>query len=535
MNNKTDPISLSTITRREFAALLGLGSAAALLPRAAAAQDGPRTLVFALPDLAGNLEPHKWGGFGDYVHVMDCVGRGLTHMDFSDPDPQPAIAESWSVSEDGLAWDFAIRPGLTFHDGAPIDAEAVHRTFSRMLPDSPERPEGSTALDNLGGSNVLGFEVVDPMTFRIRLAAPDAAILGRLSRPDMVILSPRMLDAMPTNFGEAFSSCGPFRIVSVAPNERAVLEAFDGFYGGRPAIERVVMQVLPEPVTQLTALASGDLHVTNLVPHSNLDRLAAMPGIEVATTAAFISVYLAMNASAGILGDMRVRRAINRAIDREAVVREAFFGKAEVPGYISPAAEAGFDPSHLEISRHDPEEARALLEEAGAAGATISLICENHGFWPRVGQVVERSLREAGLNPVTEYLDVGTYNGRMFDVEAHELAFLQRSAFFPDPDGRFSPLLLSGTTPAQSVTAHETLPTQPELDAKLVAANAETDPAARAQLYVELNTWVAENVLPYAAVVNTYLPVIVSADVEGVNVNALGTYRTFLEGARFVR
>jgi peptide/nickel transport system substrate-binding protein len=109
----------------------------------------------------------------------------------------------------------------------------------------------------------------------------------------MVIMSPVMLDAMPTNFGESFSSCGPFKVVSVAPNERVVLEAFDGFYKGRPEIDRVVLQVLPDPVAQLTALSSGDLHVTNLIPHSNLDRLSSMPGVEVATTAAFISVYLA--------------------------------------------------------------------------------------------------------------------------------------------------------------------------------------------------------------------------------------------------
>lgn len=520
------------LTRRDFAAMLGLGAATTLLPLRLEAQEGGTTLVMAIPDLAGNLEPHKWGGFGDFVHVMDCVGRGLTFMDFNDPNPQPAIAESWTVSEDGLAWDFKIREGLTFHDGTPIDAEAARRSFQRMMPDDPAHPEGAGALDNLGGSNVAGFEAVDPMTFRIRLNAPDAAILGRLARPDMVLMSPAMLDAMPTNFGENFASCGPFRVVSITPNERAVLEAFEGFYKGRPAIDRVVLQVLPDPVAQLTALASGDLHVTNMIPHSNLDRLSGMPGVEVATTAAFISVYLAMNAQAPALADIRVRQAINRAIDREAVVREAFFGKAEVPGYVSPAAEAGYDASHLEISRFDAEAARALLEEAGAAGAAISLICENYGFWPRVGQVVERNLRDVGLNVTTEYLDVGTYNGRMFDPAAHELAFLQRSAFFPDPDGRFSPLFLSGTTPAETVSAHTQLPTQEELDAKLIAANAETDPAARAQLYVELNQWLADNVMPYAAVVNTYLPVVVAEGVEGVNVNALGTYRTFLEDAR---
>lgn len=524
----------TAITRRQFAQFLGFAGAAATLPWKVEAQDGVQTLVFALPGLVGNFEPHTWVGFGDTVHVMDTVARGLTHMDFANPLPQPAIAESWTISEDGLVYDFTIRQGLTFHDGTPLDAAAVLRTFQRMKDQTdPTRPDLSFALDNLGGANVLGFEAPDAMTFRITLARPDAAILGRLSRPDMVIISPTALEAHGKEIGLNFVSCGPYRIVSVSPNERVVLEAFDGFYKGKPAVERVVMQVIPEPVAQMTALASGELNVTNLVPHSNVDRLEAMPGIRIEQSAAFISAMLAMNCEAGVLTDIRVRRAINLGIDREAIVREAFFGKAEVPGYITPAAEQGYSPEHQRHSVYDPAAARALLEEAGAVGASLSLISENTGFWPRLGQVVERSLNDIGLSVTTEYLDGGTFNGRLFDKTAHELSFLQRSAFFPDPDGRFSPLFMSGTSAADSVTAQSGLPEQTRLDELIMAANAESDPDARGQLYVEINDFMADEMMPVAALVNTFLPVAVTVNLSGVNANALGTYRTFLEGAEF--
>ncbi|MCY4168678.1 MAG: ABC transporter substrate-binding protein [Rhodobacter sp.] len=520
--------------RRRFAQLLGTGAAAALLPWKVEAQDGVETLVFALPGLVGNFEPHTWVGFGDTVHVMDTVARGLTHMDFSDPLPQPAIAEGWNVSDDGTVYDFTIRQELTFHDGTLVDAAAVRRTFERMFDESDvTRPELSFAADNLGGSNVVGFETPDAMTFRINLAAPDAAILGRLSRPDMVIISPTALETHGQRIGLNFVSCGPYRIASVTPNERAVLEAFDNFYKGTPTVPRIVMQVIPEAVAQMTALAGGDLNVTNLIPHSNVDRLESMRQIRIEQSAAFISAWLAMNCSVEALSDIRVRRAINLGIDRNAIVREAFFGKAEVPGYITPAAEQGYSPEHQRHSEHDPEAARALLEEAGGIGTELSLISENSGFWPRLGQVVERSLNAIGLKVTTEYLDGGTFNGRLFDVEAHELAFVQRSAFFPDPDGRFSPLFMSGTAGADSITAQSGLPEQAGLDELIMAANSEGDPDVRGQIYVEINNYMADRMMPVAAVVNTFLPVAVSANLAGVNANALGTYRTFLEGANF--
>lgn len=524
----------TAFTRRQFGALLGVTSAAAMLPWRLEAQEAGDTLVFALPNLVGNFEPHTWVGFGDTVHVMDTLARGLTYMDFHDPLPQPAVAESWTISDDGKTYDFAIRPGLSFHDGSPIDAAAVMRTFTRMFDESdPTRPDASFAADNLGGGNVLGFETPDEMTFRINLAAPDAAILGRLSRPDMIIISAAALEEHGKEIGQNFSSCGPYRIVSVTPNERVVLEAFDGFYGGKPAIERVVMQVIPEPVAQMTSLASGDLNVTNLIPHSNVDRLSSMPGITVEQSAAFISLTLAMNCEHPVLSDIRVREAISLGIDRDAIVREVFFGKAEQPGYITPAAEFGYAPEHDALSRSDPDAARALLEEAGAAGAELTLISENHGYWPRLGQAVERSLNNIGLSVKVEYLDTGTFNAKLFDKTAHELAFVQRSAFFPDPDGRFSPLYSSGTSAAEQITAQTGLPEQAELDRRIAAGNAESDPEARKAIYVELNTFMAEQMRPVAALVNTFQPVAVSEGLAGVNANALGTYRTFLEGATY--
>ncbi|GBQ20069.1 ABC transporter substrate-binding periplasmic protein [Gluconacetobacter sacchari DSM 12717] len=520
------------LSRRALAKFLAIAGGTAMVgpPRGSAARDRDKTIVFALPDLVGNFEPQTWIGFGDSVHVVDMVARGLTHMDFSDPVPQPAVAESWSLSPDGLTYDFSIRRGLTFHDGTPVDAQAVLRTFNRMIDSTdPTRPDMSFALENLGGANIAGFSVPWPNTFRIILKKPDAALPGRLSRPDMVIISPRTLSEKGRHIGPDLSACGPYRITSVTSNERVVLEAFDGFYAGRPATRRVVMEVIPDPLAQISALASDQLNITNSVPYSNIDRLGRMEGLRFTRPAAFITTALAMNCSARKLADLRVRQAINHGIDREAIIADAFFGKAELPGYITPKSEPGYDPSHMDLSAFDPEKASALLRDAGMMGMELTILSENNGFWMRLGQVVERSLRTIGIRATVDYLDTGTFNARAFSRTGHDACFLQRSAFFPDPDGRFSPLFATGCTVAEHMTAQTGLPDQPALDQAIAAANAEHDPTRRAARYVAMNRFMAERMLPVAAMVNTFMPVVASAGLRGIPVNALGTFRTFLE------
>ena len=143
--------------------------------------------------------------------------------------------------------------------------------------------------------------------------------------------------------------------------------------------------------------------------------------------------------------------------------------------------------------------------------------------------MVQRNLEELGLAIEPQYVESGSFFGTLYDPEQSQLGLEQRSAFIPDPDGKFSPLFFTGTASAEGATAHTGLPTQPELDAKLLEALREQDPERRAQLYVDLNDWIAENLMVHAILASIYTPVVATAGVQGVNANAAGTYRVYLE------
>ena len=526
------------ISRRRF---LGTASAASMtiagvsiagMPGSAGAQSGG-TLVYAVNSINGNFEPTVWHGFGDSVITMDSLARGLTRANFETAAIEPAVAESWEVSDDGTAWTFRIREGVKMHDGRTATAEDVMRTFNRILDqEDPSRPEGSGAIDNLGGDNLLGIEKIDEMTVRFNLNAPDQAFPARLSRPDMVIISADALDEFGADVGKNLVSCGPFRLADVSPGESAILDAFPDFFAGAPAVERLVFQVLPDPLALTSAMLSGEVQCSNFVPHANLDRLAESGRVEVAEPDPYINLFLAMNAKSEVLSDIRVRRAINLAIDRDAVIAEAFLGKARKPAYFSTEVMLGYDPAHQRYSERNMEEAKRLLAEAGAEGATLRMHSQNTLFWPAVGQVVERNLSELGLEIDTQYVESGSFFGTMFDVEAHDLGLWQRSAFMPDPDGKFSPLFFTGTLSADNTTAHTDLPIQDELEERILAALREGDRGRRDTLYAELNAFIAENVMVHAMLANIYTPVAAASGISGLNTNGMGTYRVFLENSR---
>jgi ABC-type transport system substrate-binding protein len=195
--------------------------------------------------------------------------------------------------------------------------------------------------------------------------------------------------------------------------------------------------------------------------------------------------------------------------------------------------ELGYDEGLKEYSTQDMERAKQLLEEAGAVGETVSVIHQNILFWPKVGQVVNSNLEELGLTVETQFLDSGTFSERQFDPEGHEVASWQRSAFVPDPDNKLSPLLAGDSSVASSITQNQLLPTQDELDSRLVEARQETDQEKRRQMYVDLQRFLAEDIMVYSMLAYMYTPSATTSNVSNFNADSLGTYRLFLEDTGF--
>jgi NAD(P)-dependent dehydrogenase (short-subunit alcohol dehydrogenase family) len=332
------------------------------------------TLVFAVDALTGNSDPAIFATFGNWM-AIDCLARGLTHIDYHTTTVQPALARSWDENKAGTVYRFHLRSGLTFHDGNPVTANDCARTFKRLMdPKDPSRPPGTYSIAELGGSNVKAVKAVDDETFEIRLAQRDVAFLARLSNPNGVILSAAAIDRLGKKIGTRLVGAGPFKFVSSTPGQSINMEAFDDFYGGRPSLDKVVLQVLPDPSALTSALQSGQAQASNFVPFSTVSALKKNQRLEVREGRRYIDIFIGMNAGVPLLKDLRVRQAINYCVDRKAIVQQALSGQAVLPAGLIAPPELGYDKRLMKYSTQDLPKARSLLRAAGANGKTVSLV-----------------------------------------------------------------------------------------------------------------------------------------------------------------
>ncbi|WP_375425015.1 ABC transporter substrate-binding protein [uncultured Friedmanniella sp.] len=504
------------------------GSAAST-PTGPASTDGE--LVFAVDQLTGSSDPGAFASFGNWM-VIDCVARGLTHVDYETSDVKPALAESWTVSDDQRTYTFTIRSGVTFHDGNPVTAQDFQRSWRRLFDDKdPTRDPTTYASVELGGANVKSFKATDDSTFVVQLVDADVAFLARCSNPNSVALSSAAIEKAGSKIGQHLVGSGPYKFVSFTEGQSVILERNDDYWEGKPTLAKVVFQILPDPSSLVSALSSDAVNATCFAPVSNVPRLKNS-GLVVADAKPYIDIYLGMNLSKPTLADLKVRQAINLAIDRQAVVSSVFAGAGAVPGGMVSPAELGYDDSLKSLSTLDVEKAKSLLTEAGAVGKEISVIAVNILFWPALGQVIEANLTAIGLKPKVEYLDGASYGDRATKNQ-HELFIEQRSAFVADPDNKLTPLI-AGDSGYNKAWLHvdSVLPTeQKKLDGLLTAARGEPDRDKRKALYVEIQTYWTQSILATAMVAYRYLPTVQSAKVQGLNPDALGTYRTFFEKA----
>jgi peptide/nickel transport system substrate-binding protein len=328
-------------------------------------QTGGR-LVFAAETIGESLEPGLWNGFG-ISNVLDNVGAYLTRPNSSgvwtDP-PEGGLAESWEISDDGLVYTFNVRPDVVFHDGTPVDANAIVRSLTRQV-----NPEDSSYVEGLYMHtnytlNRASIEAVDDMTVRIELETPDAAYLYRLFHPSAVIISSAALDEFGADINTNMVSAGPFKLERFIPGSEAVLTAFEDYWDGRPYLDEIVLRGYPDEGAMLAAIESGEVNFAPYPPSSAIPRLSETDGIKVVAGPPLINFFLGNNMMNAPLDNREIRFAINYAINRENLIEAVLYGLGEMPASFVGPTEFGFDPAGYEISTQD---GRADQERSGSS------------------------------------------------------------------------------------------------------------------------------------------------------------------------
>ncbi|WP_181704968.1 ABC transporter substrate-binding protein [Chthonobacter rhizosphaerae] len=432
-----------------------------------------------------SLDPAVATATNDF-RILINLYEGLVRYRPGTLEVEPALAESWTISDDGLVYTFTLREGVTFHDGSPLDAAAVTFNFDRML--DPAHPAAATGPFPLSFffSAVKTVEAVDARTVRFTLNEPFAPFLSNLAYPTGLIVSPTAVTERGKEFGRNPVGTGPFRFKEWQGNRQVTIERNPDYWGEEAKLQAVVFRPITDPNTRAAEMLSGGIDVMVEVPPDALAQFQGFESFAVHEQAGPHLWFLILNTRSGPLADKRVRQAVNLAIDKEAIANELLQGTA-VPakGIIAPAFEWAHDPALLGYP-HDPERARALLKEAGADGAELTLLVAEGGSGMldpvAMGTAIQADLAEVGLNVSIETYEWNTYlatvnPGLEGKGDMAEMAWMTN-----DPD----------TLPYLTLRT-EALPdkggfnsgyySNPEVDRLLEDARRTTDPARRAELY----------------------------------------------------
>lgn len=397
---------------------------ALMLTTMAWAQTG--TLELAVDQSPVGLDPHKVTAFSSFA-VIGQIYDGLLEVN-ADLQLEPALAESWEVSDDGLTYTFDLRDGVTFHNGRELTAEDVVYSFERIMDEEVGSPQASRF------NVVEDVRAIDEGTVEFTLAEPFAPFLSNL--PNLSVV-PREVVEENGDLQQVAVGTGPFRLAEVVPDTFVRLEANPDYYReGQPGVAEIRYNVVPEASTRAAGLRTGTYHLLPDVDPATAQTLANARGVTLLGTQDLAYTLLGFNTEREPLDDPRVREAINYAIDREEIVEAVYFGNAVPGGPLSPAlVDWALPTSEFECYEHSTERARELLAEAGYGDGfeleiltfgTIKVVSD-------LAQVLQAQLAEVGIDASVNVAEFGTFvqdwRNSNFDV------FVSLNGGSIDPDG----------------------------------------------------------------------------------------------------
>ena len=332
------------------------------------------------------------------------IYEGLTRID-AKGEVQPALAESWTISPDGLTYTFKLIHGVKFHDGTPFDCSIVKFSYDRAV------APGSVNAQKQLFEPIASTDCPDANTAVVKLKRPTALFLFNMGWGDAVMISPKSADSNKTHP----VGTGPFLFKQWIPGDRVELERNKDYWGAQPKLAAVTFKFTADAAAATAAVLAGDIDAFPAFPAPEaVDQFKADKrfAVHIGTTEG--KTILALNNARKPLDDVRVRRALAYAIDRKAVIDGAQSGYgAPIGSHYTPG-----DPGYIDLTGvypYDPAKAKALLAEAGVApGFTMTLQLPPPPYARRGGEVIAAMLEQVGITAKLVNIELGQWLDQVF-------------------------------------------------------------------------------------------------------------------------
>jgi peptide/nickel transport system substrate-binding protein len=407
MDGRTDP---GAARRRRTLGAAGVAAMALLVavPITVAAQDGePKsggTLVFARNQEPDTLDPIGTTSNGA-IFIINQVCDGLVQVGDS-PSPIPALAESWTTSEDGLTWTFTLREGAMFSDGTPVTAEDVKFSLDRWA--DPEVNASYAGIASAADS----VTVVDPSTIQITLERPDGAFLDALAMFVASIVPQAAVEAMGEEFGRAPVCAGPFKVTGWEQGVAVDLSRNEHYWGPAPYLDGVRFEYVPDDNTRLLRIENDEVDAVEDVPYAQVDRIDALDGISVASEPVMKWDAIWLNTSIPPLDDVNVRQALNYATPRQEILDAILAGSGTLANHI--IARVKYWDESVPGYEYDLDKAKELMAASSVPdGFTLELLTvAGDSVEQLMAEAIKEAWAEIGVDVQIEQVDIGSAFGR---------------------------------------------------------------------------------------------------------------------------
>lgn len=406
---------------------------------------------------------------------------------------KPDIALKYTVSSDGLRYDFILRKGVKFSNGSEVRAEDFQYSFERVL-DSKTLSPNRWVLDRISGakdfedgktSHVKGITVKGPYEIVLSLDKPFSPFLGLLAMPTAYVV------AHVEGRDPALSvpvGTGPFTVKKWLPNQELVLDARKDYFGGAPKVKGIVYRIIPEDLTAVVEFETGNLDILG-IPESVYGRFKNDPvwSKYITSVDGIDTYYLGLNCSKPPFNDKKLRQAVSYAIDRKKILETYYENRGTLAtGPVPPELRHWDAPKAY---AYDPQKARQLIKEAGYKDLKAEFYVTNQEEVLDMAEIIQQYLSKVGIHVIIKQLEWNSYKEAINKGEP-DMFWLSWWADYPDPENFLFPLFHSSNIgPAGNRTRYA----NPVVDKLIEGGQHASTEAARARYYEQAEHIIADD------------------------------------------
>lgn len=451
-------------------------AAAIMLPGAAWA----KSLTVAIPNNLTGLDPTNINDTLSQTSVR-LIYQGLFGFD-KDMKSVPLLAESYEANDDATEFTIKLREGIKFHDGTDFNAEAVKVNIERLA--NPDNKLSRRSLVSM----VDTVEVIDNNTVKLKLSEPFGAMIASLAHPGAMMISPAALEKYGKDIDRNPVGTGPFKFKHWAADTLEVTKNDDYWKEGLPKVDGVTIRSVPESGARFAMLQTGEAQFVPSFPPELIQVAEKNPNVIVDPTPSIVEFYVSMNNLKKPFDDVRVRQALNYAVDKDAYCKIVYNGYCEKADSIIPENLA----FHVKAGDYEfnLDKAKELLKEAGLEGGFETEIWAGSNTEAiRAAQFIQQQLAPLNIKVNVMPLEAGVAAQKIWAVDKPEDAEVQMyyggwSSSTGDADWGIRPLLYGDSfPPAMFNVAYYK---NPEVDAAIEGAIKTADPAKRAEFYADV-------------------------------------------------